>query len=256
MAWIDEQQRWLGVAAEHWLPRAAEPLCLRIWLRSAGVSWDPYDGLTIEGALQSAVVALEAGAPADDVFADCPPGLFVDIPIPIADEERTGRKIACASWAQPAPTAAETMRYKRQRARPENMPTPGGMGIINTGQGEYKSSQIPVPTLSTPYVDFFVRGDRERISVLVRDLSAIGRARSGGGGAVLGTEILPDPEDRSLRWMGRPMRSIPVADEHEAAITFEACSYDLREQTARAPYWHRSSRTLCAVPVPRLGVPS
>lgn len=91
------------------------------------------------------------------------------------------------------------------------------------------------------------------ISDLLRDVGAIGRGRSGGLGSVLGTEIGQEEEDLSIRWRGRPMRAVPVADEHEAAIHFEHGTYELREASTRAPYWHMATRSLCAVPVVRLG---
>lgn len=252
MTWLDENRDWLARAAERCRPRSSEPLRLRVWLRSPLV-WDAWNGVGIDGALQHAIVLRETGRLADDVFADAPRSVFADIAVPLADVERAGRRIACASWAQPPVCAVESLRYWRKRARAELMPIPGGKGVLVTGGGAYKSLQIPVPTLATPYVDFFVVGDRSLLSDLLRDVGAIGRGRAGGLGSVLGTEITSESEDRSLRWRGRPMRATPVADEHEAALHFEHGAYELREAATRAPYWHMSTRALCAMPIVRLG---
>lgn len=248
MTWLDDNRAWLDRARERHRPRSVEPLTLRVWLRGP-VAWDDYDGTTIEGALQFAVVIRETGHMPDDVFADCEPGTFADIPIPIADEERAGRRIACASWGVPSPLATASTRWRRKRARTDIL---GGSGKVIINGGPYKSLNIPTPTLAAPYLDFHVRGDRALLADLLPDVGALGRARAGGLGAVLGTEILDDPDDRSLRWLGRPMRAVPVADDYEAAITFEVGTYALREATTRAPYWHRATRALCAVPTWRM----
>lgn len=244
MRWPEPE--WLS-RAKRWLPDTVAPLRLRVWLKSE-IAWDDYDGVTIEGALQYVVVVRESGMMPDDAFEGAPREFFADIPAPIADEERAGRRIACASWGIPA-AHIETVRYKRSRARAELFPIPGGRGLLPTSGGKYGSTQVPTAALATPYVDFYVRGDRDKLIDLVRDVGSIGKSRGGGLGAIHGVEIDDDPEDRSLVYQGRPQRSIPVTDEHDAAIHFEVGSYDLRETNTRAPYWHRATRALCAVPV-------
>lgn len=225
-----------------WRPRAVEALRLRLWF-SAPVAWDTYDGTTIEGALQYAVVIRDTGRMPSDVFSGCPRDRFVDIPVPIADTTIAGLPIACASWGQPAPEASEGVRYRRKRARVELLRTPGGRGNVVTGGGPYKSLNVPTCVLATPYLDFFVRGDRALLVDLLRDVGAVGRCRAGGLGAVLGAEISEDPEDRSLVWRGRPQRTLPATDQE-----YEPGSYVVREAGTRAPYWHRTVRTLCVVP--------
>lgn len=247
MSWLDDSASW-RTSARRWLPERVAPLRLRVWLTSP-VAWDPYGGITIEGALQSVVVTRESGMLPADAFADAPSDFFADVPVPIADEEHAGKLIACASWAVPQ-ALVETVRKVRRRTREELFPTPGGKGLLVTGGGPYKNTEIPIATVTTPYVEFFVRGDRSKLADLVRDVGSIGRSRAGGLGAVHGVEIDEDPDDRSLVYRGRPQRTIPVADEHDAAVLFEASSYDLREANTRAPYWHRATRALCAVPMP------
>lgn len=248
MTWLDDSAAWRE-RAKRWLPVMVAPLRVRVWLASE-IAWDAYDGVTLEGALQAVVVTRASGLMPDDAFDGAPRDYFADVSIPIADEEHSGRRIACASWAIPA-VHVETVRKVRSRARSELFPVPGGKGLLATSSGAYKSTEKPVATLATPYVDFFVRGDRDKLAELVRDVGSIGRARAGGLGAIHGVEIEADPDDRSLVWRGRPQRSLPVADAEQARALFEAGSYDLREANTRAPYWHRATRAVCAVPTMR-----
>lgn len=250
-SWLDDNREWLLRARDRWAPRHVEPLTLRMWL-GAPLAWDGYDGIRIEGALQSAVVVHETGRMPDDVFHGCPRDLGAengDIQIPIADEVHHGFRIACASWAQPSPGAIETARFRRKRARIDAMP---GNGKLLISGGSFKSMSQPIPTVTALHVDFHVRADRERLTELLSiDAMVLGRWRSAGLGHVIGTEILDDPEDRSLTHRGVPMRAIPVKDAKDAERF--SPSYDLRPTTTRAPYWHARSRTLCVVPMVRVG---
>jgi hypothetical protein len=56
--------------------------------------------------------------------------------------------------------ASKWTRMRNKRARLDAF----GEGRITLSGGMYKSLRIPTPTLVTPVVDFFVRGDRAMIS--------------------------------------------------------------------------------------------
>jgi hypothetical protein len=239
-SWAESNRAWLE-RARRWLPRLPEPVTLRAWLWSP-IAWDPYDGVTIEGAIQSAVILRETGRSPDDVFAGCPPTL-TEIPIPIVDVEIDGLPIAMVSWAQPDPEAVDAMRWRRKRARVEEY----AIHRVTTSGGAYKSQNIPVPTMVTSYVDFHAFADRELLAELLPDTGAIGRSRAGGLGAVMGWELLPDPEERALSWGGRPMRTVPLGAGVGELVEG---SYEIRPATTRAPYWHRGSLCECIVPVP------
>jgi len=251
-AWLDEQREWLARAEDRWRPRMSEPLRLRAWLTSS-IAWDGYDGMTaLEGALQTVVVWREAGRMPADVFAGCGDAV-VDIPIPIADVEIAGRRVACASWAVPPPIAVETLRYRRHRARVEAM----RLHVVRINQGDYKSQNRPEATLTTPFVDIFVRGDRERLSALLADVGAIGRVRGIGFGTVLTWDIENDAEDRSLVWHGAPQRAIPI--EHGGPYdprNYAPGSYVERECGVRAPYWLLAHKAACAIPAGPFGAPA
>lgn len=228
-------------ARPRYAPREVTPLRLRAWLRQP-ITWDAYHGLTIEGAIQCVTVIRETGMLPDDAFAGWPRDEFADIPVPIADVTMCGRPIACASRARPSDLCELTTRRRRKRPEAEHY----APDRVMTNGGNFKALDIPVATLTTPFVDFFVRGDRAMLADMLVDVTAIGAGRSAIGG-VMGWEIDPDPDDRALLYERTPQRPLPVADEHDAAITYGAGDYELRECATRAPYWHRATVALCAV---------
>ena len=241
MSWLANNEAWLARARERWTPRAPEAFTVRVWL-SSPVAWGER-GIQIDGLLQRLVVQRETGLPSDDVFAECPRGLDVEIQIPIADVTIAGLPIACASWGAPAPIAAESLRWRRKRARLDAM---SGNRLTIAG-GPFKSTNIPVQTLVTPWLDFHLVADRAMVRDLLGDASAIGRGYSSGLGAILGMEYLPDPEERALVHQERPMRSIPLgpdAPPMQDPLRMVA--------STRAPYWTGRGRVLCAVPSTRL----
>lgn len=233
---------WLDAARAEWLPRESVPLVVRAWLWSP-VAVDAFDGLRLEGALGWAVVALASGLPPPDAFAGVARSQHVDLPVPITDVEMCRRAIACASDAQVPSEASEVLRKRRRKPHPEAL----GLARVMTTGGPYKALDIGTPATATPCVWWHVRGDRTRLTRLLREVHAVGRGRSGGLGQVIAWEVLDDPDDASLTRDGRPMRALPVADALDADARFPGgCA--VREASVRAPHWHRATRTLCAVP--------
>lgn len=237
--------------ATRWRCRDAAPMVLRAWL-SAPIAWDSWDGITVEGALQHAVVIRTAGRMPDDLQW---PSEGMEIPIPVADVDIAGRPIACASWAQPAWLASEAHRWRRKRARAESY----ALRSVVVGCGTYKALQIPTPTMVTPWLDFHLEADRALLTDLLRDVGAIGRARGGGLGVVEGWEMLPPmisvgPLVRVVGdgpWLA-PMRTLPVSPEHGwSDDAYVEGTFVRRVATTRAPYWLRHSACDCAVPVVR-----
>lgn len=236
-----------GPSARRWACVTRQPLTLRAWL-AAPLAWDPYNGVPCEGALQYAVVQLASGMSPEEAFADAPRdtphNTLVPIPIPIVDQEMVGMPVALASWAQPAPGAIETTRIRRKRARAESY----GLAKVNVAMAEFKSEQIPVPTLTAMWVEFHVVGDRDRLHELLPHVTHIGRGRSSGLGHLLGWEILEDYTGRSILDRGRLMRSVPSG----SGVQARPGTFTVRHATTRAPYWHRASLTECMVPIARV----
>lgn len=236
MTWLDRNGDWLARAAEEWRPRRVEPLRIRVFLRSSGMAYDPYNGIQIEGLLQHVVVMLATGRMPSDVFADKPRDIATDIQIPVADTVIDGFPIAMASWGHFPREAIESVRWLRKRARTSVLNAPSGRGIIVIAGGAYKSLNLPIARMTTAWIDFYVRGDAERLRRLLAAAASIGRHR--GHSEIMCSEITPDERDSSLWVDGHPQRSIPVP-----CATPEA-----RTTTTRAPYHVAASMTTCLVP--------
>lgn len=136
------------------------------------------------------------------------------------------------------------MRYWRKRADVERYGLSPSAKIVTAG-GAYKSLNLPRPVVHTPFLDVYLRGDRELLTRMLRRVDRLGRAGLGG---LLGAEIDDDPDDRSLVLDGAPQRSLPVTGLLDADAYREG-TYAIREATLRPPYWHRASETLwCSTP--------
>lgn len=226
----------------------AEPLRCRAWLLLGRVAYIGYHGLAeLEGLAQHIAIALVAGRAPSDALA----GLTEDVLLPSPIEHMTvaGEPIACCSWGVPAEGASKQgVHILRRRADADGM----NLARVQINHGEYKTLQVPVSILTTPYVDFYVRADRERLEKLRPWMLSIGRGGSFGLGLIQQVEITEDPEDRSLSWKNRPQRPIPMTTEGPLrARSFEPGSYEVREQAVRAPYWRPwAPHPMCLVPTP------
>lgn len=230
---------WLDTARARWAPASDVPLLVRAHL-AGPLAWDGYNGVTLEGALQWVVVCRESGMSPPDALVGSP---HVDIQIPIVDITMAGKRVACASWARLPVGYLEDTRLRRKRTRVEAL----GLRQVMTNGGPHKAMQIPVACIVAPYVEFAVRGDRDKIVDLLRDMAGLGRDRGRGLGIVEGWEVVPDPQDGSLVIDGAPQRALPVEDGDLSP--YREGTYELRDgQGCRAPYWHPSTRTLCVVP--------
>lgn len=239
MTWLADNQWWLDAARARWLPTTITSFCVRVWF-SSPVAWS-RDGLQLDGYLQRLVVERETGMPSDDVYAECPRNLDTNISIPIRHVPIGPFEVACASWGMPPAIAVESLRWRRRRTRVDVL----GMDKVVVAGGAFKSTNIPLPTLSTPWLDFYVSGDEAKVRDLLSDATAMGRGYGAGYGTIFGVEYLPDPEDRSLAWNGRPMRHLPM---------FAGCpplteEFYVDEKPARAPYWMARNVSMCAIPV-------
>jgi len=236
VSWTDDVQSW-------W-PTIKTPLRIRAFLKSP-MAHDSCRGMSgLEGALQTVVVEQETGRNSFEAITEL--GTFFDIPIPIADVDMHGFKIAQCSHAQWPEHAIEDKRARRKRTDLEAI----GRDKIMTAGGAFKALDLEVPTLIASWIDFYVVGDPVKLRELLPCVGGFGREWRRGFGAVESFEI-SDSEDWSLVRDCRPMRNLPVESEHEAGILYDPSSCDVRMETTRAPYWHRRSRALCACPVPR-----
>lgn len=246
MTWAAENRAWRERAAKHWAPRASEPLRLRAWL-GAPVTWDGYDPLTVEGAIQYLVIALETGRIPDDVYYGCPvtaPLQDTDVQIPIVDTDSFGTiPIALASCGIFSPGAVASVRWRRTRPRADYY----GVDRVKVSTADMKAHNIPAATVIARYLDFYVVGDRELLKRLLRDVTELGSRRGGGLGRIHGWEVTEHADWSLYGPGGQLMRTLPRSAGEEMV------GADLRECTLRAPYWHPRTRGLGWVPTQRLG---
>lgn len=226
----------------------AEPLRCRVWLLHGRVAHIGYHGLAeLEGIVQHVAIGLVAQRPPSDALG----GLTEDtiIPSPIEHLTVAGEPIACCSWGVPAEGAhKQGVHVLRRRTDADGM----NLARVQINHGEYKTLQVPLSILTTPYVDFYVRADRERLEALRPWMGSIGRGGAFGLGLIQQVEIAEDIEDRSLSWRNRPQRPIPLTNEGPLrARSFEPGSYEVRPQAVRAPYWRPwAPHPMCLVPTP------
>lgn len=230
---------WLPAAREAWLPRLehTRPLIVRAWLSSPLVR--PRRGeLALDALLGYAVVARASGELPCDAMAHVPSGLHVDIPVPIADDPETG--VACAAWPRHERAREALTRYVR---KPEVEGLPGRR--VWVAGGECKPTRDDTPLRCAAWIEWDVVGDAERIEALLADCHALGGRRAAGHGAVLRWEVRDAGADHSLVRDGSPARPLPLQGDEDARFPG---GWLLAEMSVRAPYWHRATRTLCAVP--------
>lgn len=239
-AWQRRNAPWLDRLRRELTPRDVRPLRVRLWL-SQPVASSP-DGLHLDGALSYIAVEAATGRTPGDAF-DGYRGSPPHLQLPLAEVERHGHRFWACSWAFPSPGALESLRYWRKRADVERYGLSPTAKVVTSG-GAYKSLNIPRASVVAPYLDVFVRGDRDLLGRMLRRLDHLGRA---GLGAVSGIEIDDDPLDRSLVHDGAPQRALPIATMADADA-YRDGSYAVRDATLRPPYWHRASEALCVVP--------
>ncbi len=233
-AWLETCRARFGAREHVSRPHVVEAVL------SAPVAIDPQHPIMLEGALQCAAIAAVTGRTPDEVGLG--PGVFVDIPIPIADQVRHGRRVARCSAAECDAIAGE--RYVRRRPRSERY----ALSQVRETLGEYKAWSLPVPTRIAAVLRWHVVADPERLYALLPDVLAIGRSRQGGLGHVALWRMMPAKVDRSWRREdGSPARPLPVTSPAAARAEFGP-GVQLAEVGYRAPYWHNEARALCALP--------
>jgi len=235
--------QWLHDAAA-WLPARAEPLEISA-LMASPVAIDPQHPLMLEGALGCAVIAAVTGLTPDEVGLGA--HAFVDVPVPIADGEREGCRVARASQAMG--DGLGVVRYVRKRTRVE------ALGLAKVAEvAEFKAFNLPVVAKLYPVLRWYVVGDGAKLEQLLRLVHALGRGRQGGLGAVQGWRVRTaasdwswTQEDPTAERRQVPTRPLPVSSKAAAVAEFGPRA-EVARIGYRAPYWHPSVSRLCAVP--------
>lgn len=122
-----------------------------------------------------------------------------------------------------------------------------GKQRLDIGAGHFKNYHMPIVVKSYKTVEFYVRGDIEKIKYLLNNyIFAIGKKISQGYGEVLFWEFEEIDEDYSLWKDGKNMRSIPMNE----CLDLIQCS-DNEFNTAIVatipPYWRKDEKELCLI---------
>ncbi len=119
-------------------------------------------------------------------------------------------------------------------------------GTIVIEAGTYKAYHQPLMLLQTHVITWHVVGDRAMLTEAVRHISAIGKKRGYGYGAVQNWTIEPDDADHSLYTADGTLlaRPVPIAALGQLGYTG---SYAQEYIAFRAPGWLPANQTLCAV---------
>jgi hypothetical protein len=127
-----------------------------------------------------------------------------------------------------------TCRFDGQLAHLLESPT----GRLDTASGRYRGYHMPVYYRHALSVWWYVRGDRERLTDLLRGVSHLGKKTSQGWGAVRRWEVEICADDWSVTGPGGAlMRPVPTTDPEAPLIGY------------RPPYWHPRRQAPCRVPL-------
>jgi CRISPR type IV-associated protein Csf3 len=122
---------------------------------------------------------------------------------------------------------------------------------INPKAGRYRSYHQPLPLLIAPLVEWYCLGAADGLTLLLAQITHLGKKRGYGNGEVLRWELWPLREDWSLWRDGRPMRALPDGP------WFASRDYRRGRYAIRAPYPDPTRVRDCVLPddLPAAGTP-
>ncbi len=142
--------------------------------------------------------------------------------------------VASVSIFEPETELAVYQFYKRG-----DFPFPRGK--IRRGSGFFKDFIIRATYVPAHRAVFYATGELEEVKRLVAKISALGKERNVGFGAVRRVEVKEVEEEWGLVRGGLAMRPIPV----RLLRRYEDAAY----LAYKPPYWAKESVDLCAVPL-------
>lgn len=125
----------------------------------------------------------------------------------------------------------------------------GRRGSVMIQSGRYKAIHMPTQTRSAAMLRWWVVGDIELITGLLKEITHIGKKRSCGYGNVIQWIVEPIKRDLSCYQNSYPVRAIPV-DISEVEKLLEKIP-DLSISLLagyRPPYWHPERQGVALVP--------
>lgn len=121
----------------------------------------------------------------------------------------------------------------------------GKMGKIDIGAGYFKNYHMPLIVHSYKTIVFYVRGDLEKIKVLLENyINFIGKKSAQGYGEISRYEFEEIEADYSIIKQGILMRHIPIKYKDK----LNGFQYNTMEKSIIPPYWRNDYRELCMIP--------
>lgn len=217
-----------------------------------------HENLTVRAWLYSPIsVDCVVGNPLDDLLCVCVLrflGINIDdlgdmSPEPVRIPATLDRVNVCGEWVYATsqrrdPSYAIPM-IRRKRKHFHDSPYIQD-AYVDTRSGKYRSYDLCTSCVSTPYVEWTVRGNDVWLGRLLPLAGSLGRDRNAGLGSVIGWEIEHTDRD-PLIVDGVPQRCLPCLDGDLRPYAPGSCGLAMR--TIRPPYVWRAGRVLCAVPI-------
>jgi len=203
------------------------PLRVAFFLRTPvalGFPWIFFDSLLAHVALRE-----ELGERYYSLPTKIPIDRIPDLPL----KRWRGVYVASVSVFEPEAELSVYQFYKRG-----DFPFPRGK--IRRGSGFFKDFIIRAAYVPAHKVVFYATGELEGVERLVKKVSALGKERNVGFGAVKEVRVEETEEEWGLVRDGLAMRPIPV----KLLRRYEDAAY----LAYKPPYWAKESVDLCAVP--------
>jgi len=202
------------------------PLKVTFHLDGAGVYYDPFEPLMLDGILCAACSR-------HHVHGE-PPGRDeepADIPLPLARWEIDGAWGWRASALFPDGETEESLQFWRKRFRQNRVEI--STGSPNLTNGVYRDWNMPLPLLLCRSMTAYALGDRRNVRrELIRSIRWLGKKRAHGKGRITCIEVEAIETDYSMVKDGAVTRWVP--DRSGARLV-----------RPRPPYWNNHGRVLC-----------
>lgn len=116
---------------------------------------------------------------------------------------------------------------------------------VDIGAGTYKNYHMPLVLKSYERIEFFVRGNMEEVSRLLREyISFLGKKASQGYGQIKEWIFEEIEDDRSVLDDMQIMRPIPGKEVMGLGLN----ATDFKVMPTIPPYWRNDCKELCAMP--------
>jgi CRISPR type IV-associated protein Csf3 len=163
--------------------------------------------------------------------------------LPLEKSEPEGVWLASAGFMAGIPGKA--IYHKKWDEENDEIVATGKSKIVVTN-GVYKSYSMPIRYIDTNRIYFWAIGEKDEIQQKLAKITAIGKKRSQGYGAVDNWEIEPSKITREQIFALRP---VPKNGNNVKMKPLQYIDMQIRRTP---PYWALSDAVVCSAPVPLL----